>query len=52
MPEPRKAVLRYHQPTSSTSSTSSYTYGDLNAALNGPVKSKRITAHQPPGSEI
>ena len=34
---PRKAVLRYHQPTSSTSSTSSYTYGDMNAPPNGPL---------------
>ena len=33
---PRKAVLRYHQPTSSTSS-SSYSYGDMNAAPNGPL---------------
>ena len=32
----RKAVLRYHQPTSSTSSTS-YSYGDMNAAPNGPL---------------
>ena len=35
---PRKAVLRYHKPTSSTSSTSSsYSYGDMNAAPNGPL---------------
>ena len=34
---PRKAVLRYHQPTSSTSSTSSYSYGDMNAPPNGPL---------------
>jgi hypothetical protein len=37
---PRKAVLRYHQPTSSTSSTSSsYSYGDMNAPPNGPLYS-------------
>ena len=36
---PRKAVLRYHQPSSSTSSTSSYSYGDMNAPPNGPLYS-------------
>jgi len=32
---PRKAVLRYHQPTAT--STSSYSYGDMNAPPNGPL---------------
>lgn len=42
---PRKAVLRYHQPTSSTSSASSYTYGDMNAPPNGPLYNTEGNGH-------
>ena len=40
---PRKAVLRYHQPTSSTSS--SYSYGDMNAPPNGPLYNSDANGH-------
>ena len=41
---PRKAVLRYHQPTSSTSSASSFSYGDMNAPPNGPLYNSDASA--------
>ncbi|KAF8798210.1 hypothetical protein BYT27DRAFT_7264816 [Phlegmacium glaucopus] len=42
---PRKALLRYHQPTSSTSSSTSYSYGDMNAPPNGPLYDTEVNGH-------